>query len=149
MGNFERENWIFEYKVADVLEGAITRRDYHEGRLKWWSEQYEEVRKKILAEGITFDQSLLDRNDFAKSMFSNSMPSYARGQEVTVDPELLRDLQECATKKIEHMKAFMNYSSWCAALQHRVTNSPEALLPLKFDDWRFFFLVPMKEEEED
>ena len=52
-----RSSWKFTYTADKLLMAAETKINWHEGRLKWWMDQQDEIKEKIKSEGIEIDES--------------------------------------------------------------------------------------------
>lgn len=126
-----RDEWEFEYTADVLLKAATIKKSYHEERNSWWKNKKEGVIGTIKAEGIEFDDSLVQEN--LGSKFSNS--GYNRGTTVQVRNDLLLDLNECKEKIKEHHDKAIGYGSWMQILDTQGVK----LLKLHQNDWLYFF----------
>lgn len=124
-----RASWKFTYTADKLLEAATAKRDFHAGRLDWWSSKRKETEDKIRSEGIEIDESVAIGS--LTSNYSNS----GRGPQVSIRNDLVRDLTECVSKTQEHEAKIRDYGAWIQVLSSQGQTS----LELHQDDWLFFF----------
>ena len=122
--NSNRNKWEFNYAGTQVLEGAQTKKKYHESRLSFWNNRKEKVKSEIKSDGMSFDESQSDAT-------SNSR----RTTGINVREDLMRDLNECNERiKLHHAK-IAGYEAWIEVLG----SQREMTLPLTQNDWMYFF----------
>lgn len=126
-----RSTWNFAYTIEQLRDAAIAKRDWHEGRLKWWDDKRDETEAKIKSEGIEIDKSVAFGTD---GYFSNK--SHRRGASVTINNDLLDDFQECHSKVSEHQNKVKEYNGWVEVFSSQPLHHT---LNLHQDDWLFFF----------
>lgn len=124
-----RDEWKFTYTADKLLEAASAKIAFHSGRFDWWSAKQKEVEDKIRSEGIEIDESV------AASVSNYASNSYARGPQVNIRNDLVRDLQECVGKVAEHRGKIRDYDAWSQVLASQGSTS----FDLHQDDWLFFF----------
>jgi hypothetical protein len=125
-----RANWEFVYKAGDLAKAAKEQRDYRLSRIKTWTKSKEGIIKKIRKSGLRMNESVAEKMINYTSNVSNR-----RGVEISIDPKLQQDLDECENKIKEHTIAKSAYDAWIQVL----SANPRADLKLKHDDWMFFF----------
>lgn len=125
-----RSQWKFTYPADKLLVAATTKRDWHEGRLKWWATKRDEMKEKIKAEGIEIDESVAYGTE---NYLSNK--SAHRGASVSIRNDLVVDLTECVSKVSEHQFKIKDYDAWTQVLASQGSGS----FDLYQDDWLFFF----------
>jgi hypothetical protein len=119
-----RSGWKFSYAADKLLAAATTKKNWHEGRLKWWDDKKKEVMTSIKAEGLEIDESVA-------LGYSNS----SRNTSVNIRTDFLRDLNECIGKISEHKTKLQDYDAWTQVL----ASQGQASFDLNQDDWLFFF----------
>lgn len=125
-----RSEWEFTYTARNLMTAAQAQRDHRLSRLKAWETKKAEVMAKVKETGLTIDESM------AESMMNYQTTALGgRGAQIMVDTSLQRDLSECVGKINEHRAAAKEYDAWVQVLEA----NPESRLPLKHDDWMFFF----------
>lgn len=124
-----RVSWKFTYTADKLLEAATAKRDFHAGRLEWWTDKRKETEDKIKSEGIEIDESV------AISSLGTSYSNAGRGPQVSIRNDLVRDLTECVSKTQEHETKIRDYGAWIQVLSSQGQTS----LELHQDDWLFFF----------
>lgn len=122
----KRKDWQFEYNTKQVLQAARTKALHHADRLKWWESKQSEVMTKMRESGIEITQSL--------AMQYQSQPGFAPN--VSIKPEVQRELTECFQKINEHKSKQADYECWVEILS--ATNDGHNL-SLDHDDWLHFF----------
>ncbi len=122
-----RDEWKFSYTADRLLEAAMGKKEFHLGRLDWWSKKQKEVEGTIRSEGIEIDESVA-------SAITNYSTAH-RGAQVNIRGDLVRDLQECVVKVSEHREHIKNYDAWAQVLSSQGSSS----FDLHQDDWLFFF----------
>ena len=127
-----RATWTFQYRAAEVAEGAAKQREYRKGRQHWWAEKKAEVMEKVRAEGITISESVADQLATANYHSTRTI-----GPQVHIKPELLQQLQECHTKIDVHRRAVEEYDGWVQVLT--APANVNRTLELTQEDWLFFF----------
>lgn len=125
-----RHTWTFNYTADKLYDAAMMKREWHEGRLKWWAAKRDETKETIKAEGIEIDESVAFGTD---TFYSNK--SAHRGSSVSIRNDLVKDLTECVNKVSEHQNKIKEYDAWTQVLN----SQRQAVLPLSQDDWLFFF----------
>lgn len=133
-----KSEWTFTYKSSAVLLGAASKADYHNSRVKFWTDKKDEVMAKIKSEGLEFDESLVD-------MTSNKFSGGYRDTSVSVRDDLLRDLQECGRKLREHRIKLEDYKAWVQVLDSQGDKD----LQLDQQDWLFFFDSPSVKKDDE
>lgn len=132
----QRDQWEFNYTIKQVLVGATTKKAFHEGRLQWWRNKKEETIAAIKSDGLEVDDSIV--NEMSKTGYLSNNTFAGRGPTVTIKDEYLRDLSECSSKISEHEGKIKAYDAWMQVL----TDQKESdTLPLRHDDWMYFFGV--------
>lgn len=125
-----RSEWEFQYAARNLAKAATEQRDHRLSRLKVWEGKKAEVMAKVKESGLTIDESM------AESLMNYQTTALGgRGAQIMVDSTLQRDLSECVQKINEHREAAKEYDAWVQVLEA----NPESRLPLKHDDWMFFF----------
>lgn len=127
-----RASWKFTYTADKLLEAATAKKDFHAGRLDWWTSKRKETEDKIRSEGIEIDESVAAfSNGLGTAGYSNS----GRGPSVSIRNDLVKDLGECVAKTSEHEAKIRDYGAWIQVLASQGQTS----LELHQDDWLFFF----------
>lgn len=133
----KRDEWLFIYTVARLAAAAQAKKEYHEGRHKWWGEKKAAVMAEIRESGINISESIVD--ELAKVGYASNNLNATRalhGPQVTIKPELVARLQECVTKVEQHMGKVLAYDGWQQALS---AAPQESTYSLNINDWLFFF----------
>lgn len=125
-----RIGWKFSYTADKLLAAALIKKDWHEGRLKWWAAKRDEVKETIKAEGIEVDESVAFGTD---AFYSHK--SGHRGASVSIRNDLVKDLTECVQKAAEHQSKVKDYDAWIQVLG----SQGQTTFDLNQDDWLFFF----------
>lgn len=123
-----RSNWTFPYPADKLLDAAMAKKVFHEGRLDWWTDKRKSVEDTIRSEGIEIDESVA-------AVLSGYSNTSMRGPQVTIRNDLVRDLQECVAKTQEHQSKIKDYDAWTQVL----ASQGQASFDLYQDDWLFFF----------
>lgn len=123
-----RTTWKVSLPSYDVLDGAERKLDWHRERLAVWEKARDQTMVKIRENGVVFDESVLAGD--TSSLYSNS----GRAPAVTVNSELIRDLNETNSKIAEHKDKVRSFESWCQFLA-----SAEGNLDLTLSDYLYFF----------
>ena len=121
----QRHQWTFSYPADTLLKAATTKHEFHDQRLGWWTTKKSEVLDKIRAEGLEIDESVAVG-------YSNKS---GRETSVNVRIDLLRDMNECAQKIVEHTAKVKDYDAWIQVL----TSQGQTYFSLHQEDWLFFF----------
>lgn len=125
-----RHSWKFSYQADKLLEAAMIKKSWHDGRLKWWAEKRDETKETIKAEGIEIDESVAFGSD---AFYSNK--GGHRGSAVSIRNDLVNDLTECVNKVTEHQEKMKDYDAWVQVLG----SQGQTAFELNQDDWLFFF----------
>ena len=124
-----RTTWKIKIKAADVHVAALMKLDYHNERVLVWEEAREKTIENIKANGVVIDDSVL--NDLGvSSTYNNS----GRQPGVSVNTELVRDLNEANQKITEHKDKVRGFESWTQFLA-----AAEGELELTLSDYLYFF----------
>lgn len=124
-----RQQWLYKYPVCDLLNAAKRKHEHHVSRLKWWMEKRQEVFNAIRSDdGLQISESLVAQ--YAKTGYLSS------GPEVTINPELKKQLGECTDKISIHKNLVDDYAGYVDLLNSR---PPQEQFDLQIDDWKFFF----------
>lgn len=127
--SYRRSDWVFGYKVLDVLEGARTKLEHYEGRLKFWEHKRREIEAEIRERGLEIVES------GAGPTYNVASNTGMSGQ-VVINTGLQLQFRECHQKIAEHQANVHQYSAWVQVLADR---PPNDALELAQDDWLFFF----------
>jgi hypothetical protein len=134
-----RETWKFPYPADELTAAARDKLKYYQSRLDWWTAMRDEKIKEIKADGIVITESLVSETKFA-------MSNTYRPPGVSIDNELVAQVQECNSKIADHRRNVRDYTAWVQVLAAQ----GGAVQQLDKDDWLFFFGdVGPQEEEED
>lgn len=125
-GKANRQDWEFEYSVAELAEAATKKALYRQSRMEWWEGQKELVMTEVRESGIEVSESL------AQSYTSNA----GRGPQVMVRADLQTKLTECHSRIQKHMEAVRSYDGWAQVLSSQPWTNR---MKLKHDDWLYFF----------
>ncbi len=123
----KRKEWQFEYNTKQVLGAARAKANHHAERLKWWEGQQAEVMAKMRESGIEISQSLAMQYGQTQANFAPN---------VSIKPDVQRELNECFQKISEHKSKQADYACWVEILS--ATNDGHNL-SLDHDDWLHFF----------
>jgi hypothetical protein len=123
-----RTTWKVKTAAANVYVAAQEKLAYHQGRLQVWEAARDETINKIKSNGVVIDESVL--NDMGSSTYSNS----GRQPGVSVNTELVRDLNEANQKITEHKDKVRAFDSWVQFL-----SSATGDLELTLSDYLYFF----------
>jgi hypothetical protein len=124
-----RTTWKITMPAIDVLAGANEKLSWHKTRLGVWENAREKTKQKIRENGIVIDESVLEDMSLT-STYSNS----GRAPSVTVNAELVRDLNETNSKIVEHKDKVDAFESWVQFLE-----SAKDDLELTLSDYLYFF----------
>ncbi len=106
-----RINWKFSYAASRLLDAAATKQAWHQGRLNWWADKRDDVKKTIKAEGIEIDESVA----FGTDNYMGNKSTY-RNSSVNIRADLVTDLTECVNKVSEHQNKIKDYAAWVQVL---------------------------------
>lgn len=122
----KRHEWTFDYTASKLAEAALSKKEKHVAKLKWWGDKKEEVKKTIAETGI-------EVKDSVAASYSNTKGGF--GPQIVIDAGLQRDITECQEKIMDHNRLVGEYDGWLQVLN----GNPEARLSLEHDDYLFFF----------
>lgn len=128
-----RDRWKFSYSVEKLLQASIDKMEHALARQQWWEAKKAETLKSIKNEGIEIDMSIADLS-YAASTVNNTWGG--RQTNVTIKPELLKDLNECIGKIEEHRGRAKQYDAWKQVFSSQF---PMEKHELTQDDWMYFF----------
>ena len=123
-----RTSWKIKMPAANVYVAAQEKLEFHKERLAIWEEARSATIETIKSNGVVIEESVL--NDFGTSTYSNS----GRQPGVSVNSELVRDLNEANTKITEHKDKVRAFDSWVQFL-----SSATGDLELTLSDYLYFF----------
>jgi len=126
----KRKDWLFRYTAGELAEAAKAKREFHDGRLKWWEGKKQETMKNVRENGIEVHDSV----GAQYGSYSNKTSGY--GAEIQVDAGMQRDLNECTAKIAQHLELVKQYSGWIQVFGSQLSTST---LELDHDDYLFFF----------
>src|SRR5687767_2171867 len=106
----ERSSWEFPYPADKLHAAASTKVEFHQERLAAWEQARDDTMTKIKESGLQIDESVME--DYGKLSYSNS----GRRPGVTIDDEMLRDLNESVRKIEEHKGFIADYEAWVEVL---------------------------------
>ena len=127
MPMYMRSEWQFTYPACDIGVAAAQKRDYHRGRVEFWSKKRDALLEKIKESGITVTDS------FIETVYACATPTL-RGAQVMIDPEMHKQLGECQEKVKHHEDLAHTYEKFSLALCDKTID-----IPLTVDDINFFF----------
>ena len=139
-----RDEWEFEYPVAELAKAALEQLEYHKGRIEVWRAKRQEVKTAIESKGCRVQETLAEEMVMGASAGAagTSVMNYAAtrvGAQVVMDPEvanLQRQLQEADTRLRAREQSVREYTAWHQMLAARPDHER---LKLRHDDWMFFF----------
>lgn len=124
-----RHTWNFPYGADKLLIAAMDKKTYHEGRMKWWADKRDETKTKLQASGIEISESV------AASANNSFSTSNYRGHTVSLNHEMVNNMNECVEKVRTHENLIKEYSAWVEVLASQGQSS----FNLNQDDWLYFF----------
>lgn len=130
----QRDEWTFTHTAEHLLSAATAQRDFRAARVKVWEEKKAEVIGRIRESGLTVTESLADGMGSASPKYNISTHSH-RGAQITIDPTMQADLNECTTKVREHRELEKAFAAWVQVFEAHLNKS----FDLDHDDWQFFF----------
>ena len=106
-----RDNWEFQFTVAEVMTGVTKKIDHHSTRQAWWENELEQAEA---SEG---------RRERRNSV----------GEELVVvgDPELANRVKECSKSIRRHTDRRQDYETWHRVLASQQAKKDTVFLPLK------------------
>lgn len=129
-----RLEWKFTRLGGELAEAAQRQLDRRRERLEYWREKKGEVMAKIRESGIDINESMAAQiQNYSSTQFGNRQAAT-----VTIDEQMLEDLNECLDKIKTHDGAVRDYTAWVQVLGSNRNQS----LELDQNDWMFFFGVP-------
>lgn len=135
----KRDEWEFQYTIAQLAEGARKQRDFRVARAKWWKEQKTRLVGELAEKGIVLSQSVIDEMEDVAA--DNMAMSYANTRSQApmagIDPNYNKQLSEAHHKVIEHRQRAEVYDGWVQLLEAQP--GPGTTLQLMQTDWLFFF----------
>ena len=123
-----RTTWKVKTAAANVYVAAQEKLEFHKDRLKIWEEARSATIETIKSNGVVIEESVL--NDFGATSTYNG----GRQPGVSVNTELVRDLNEANQKITEHKDKVRAFDSWVQFL-----SSATGDLELTLSDYLYFF----------
>ena len=120
-----RDNWEFQFTVAEVMKGVTKKIDHHSTRQAWWENELEQAEAGLKDRGFEYRER---RN--------------SAGEELVVvgDPELANRVKECSKSIRRHTDRRQDYETWHRVLASQQAKKDTVFLPLKYGDIEYFGL---------
>lgn len=126
MGYEKRSEWTFQYSNDKLLSGAKAKKEFHEGRLKFWSDAKEKAIAEVKDTGLTISESAAGSN-------------YSKGgmhPRLVIDESAQDKVSECHSKCQEHAGKVAEYDAWVQVLSACSSSGTQTL---QFHDYLYFF----------
>lgn len=127
-----REDWKVQKPAKELLDAAVFKTGFHEGRITFWRGKKDELIVKLKSEGINVTESLVE--EMGKASYISTRAYGHNGPNVQIDQGMLAQINEAQGKVTKHEELLSEYRTWSEMLKD--TNKT---FELDYDDWKFFF----------